>query len=89
MRYDELVANPRNSVRRIMNAVGHEVDLFHISGQDIVVNPQHIVSGNPNKMELGTITLREVKQKLPLVTQAITVLMTWPLYIYLGIKSGK
>jgi hypothetical protein len=59
LRYEDFVADPPASVRRILGMVGMEdAELPFVSGHDARTSPNHSVAGNPDRLRHGVITLR-------------------------------
>lgn len=61
VRYEALVASPREQVERIVATLDEEVrpqDLAFIANGHVELGPNHTVMGNPMRMDNGTIPLR-------------------------------
>jgi hypothetical protein len=59
LRYEDFVADPPATVRRILGMVGMEnADLPFVSGHEARTSPNHSVAGNPDRLRHGAITLR-------------------------------
>jgi len=59
LRYEDFVADPPGSVRRILAMVGMEDSaLPFVNGHEAHTSPNHSVAGNPDRLRHGTITLR-------------------------------
>jgi Sulfotransferase family len=59
LRYEDFVADPSSSVRRILAMVGMEdATLPFVSVNEARTSPNHSVAGNPDRLRHGQITLR-------------------------------
>ncbi|MBO0727796.1 MAG: sulfotransferase [Acidimicrobiaceae bacterium] len=60
VRYEDLVANPAATVARVAAMVGEPgPDLSFIDGQAVRLDVNHTVSGNPVRLQEGTLHIRE------------------------------
>jgi hypothetical protein len=60
VRYEDLVAQPRNVVDQILSFAGHTSDGAAFVGERTVsLQRSHTVAGNPNRLEAGHVELRE------------------------------
>jgi hypothetical protein len=58
LRYEDFTAHPREAVARILKFVGHEGALIPFTNERTVrLKQTHSVSGNPNRLNTGTITI--------------------------------
>lgn len=83
VRYEDLVADPRGTLTRILEAVGEGgADLPFVSGRAVELGVSHTVAGNPNRFKTGGIELRlddEWKGRMRLRDRALVTLLTLPL----------
>ena len=65
VRYEDLVADPKRTVERVLRFAGMETtaaDLSHIVADAVVLSPHHTVAGNPMRFQVGEIKLREDRE---------------------------
>jgi hypothetical protein len=89
VRYEDLVRDPDEFVRRVASATGEEDRIPALVGPDrtVVFGPNHIFDSNPDKFTAGPtrIALRdEWKQALPRRTRAAVTAATFPLLARYG-----
>ena len=60
MRYEDLVANPTESLKLILSMFGVDAsELSFLSGQTATLDrPGHAIAGNPMKFDSGKLTIR-------------------------------
>jgi len=58
IRYEDFVADPRESLRRILGLVGVTAELPLAGEREVRLGVSHTVSGNPNRFEIGAVELR-------------------------------
>jgi hypothetical protein len=88
LRYEDLVADPRGSLQRILSLVCEPCPVLPLEDEhSLNVNIQHTVYGNPNRFTTGKIQIREDhewetqmkrRHKIPVTA------LTWPLLIKYG-----
>jgi hypothetical protein len=85
LRYEDFVARPEASVRRIAGLVGEEpAALPFVSPAAARLGVTHSVSGNPNRFEMGAVQLRpdvEWVDRLGRSHRAVVTAVTWPLLL--------
>jgi sulfotransferase family protein len=85
LRYEDFVAEPQGSVRRIAALVGEEpAALPFVSPAAARLGVTHSVSGNPNRFETGAVQLRpdtEWVDRLARSHRALVTAVTWPLLL--------
>jgi hypothetical protein len=85
LRYEDFVARPEASVRRIAALVGEEpAALPFVSPAAARLGVTHSVSGNPNRFETGAVQLRpdvEWVDRLGRSHRALVTAVTWPLLL--------
>jgi hypothetical protein len=60
LRYEDLVRDPRGSVARVLALAGRAADENPVSPDGRAdLGPNHTVTGNPNRFERGSVSLRE------------------------------
>jgi hypothetical protein len=96
VRYEDLVASPRQVVDDILRFAGHRGDGAPFVGErTVALGRSHTVAGNPNRLEAGQIELREdqawttalARPKRALVTAVTTPLLgrfDYPLVVKQG-----
>jgi sulfotransferase family protein len=60
MRYEDFVAEPKESIQRILSHAGLSptVDLSFVRDHQVSLSPNHTVDGNPMRFSVGSIDLR-------------------------------
>jgi Sulfotransferase domain len=85
MRYEDLVANPRENLLRVASFVEPTVtesDLSFMRGDGAHLDISHTVMGNPMRLSTGPLKLRqdsEWKEKMTVAQQQMVTLVTAPL----------
>jgi hypothetical protein len=91
--YEALVASPTKEIARIATFLGEELstsDLAALGGDSVEVAENHMISGNPHRLERKQVTVRldeEWRRKMKPRDRRIVTLLTAPLalpYGYLG-----
>jgi hypothetical protein len=84
VRYEDLVAMPREALVRIAAFAGVDVDpvdLSFIEGRDVALGPNHTVEGNPMRIGARALVLRRDDKwthAMPLRERASVTLLTLP-----------
>jgi hypothetical protein len=82
--YEELVADPEGSLRRVTALAGLEVDRFEfVHGRTVELGGRHAIGGNPGRTRTGTIDLRldeGWRDELTTAEQAAVGAIGWPLW---------
>ena len=88
LRYEDLIANPKKELSRVMDELGFNItkkDLSFIKEDKTVKFKQfHTIWGNPMKFQKGPIKLKlddEWKTKMPWYKKAIVTALTFPLLL--------
>jgi hypothetical protein len=96
VRYEDLVAQPRDVVDRILNFAGHvNAGTPFVGERTVALERSHTVAGNPNRLESGHVELREDqawttamgRPRRALVTAVTTPLLArfdYPLVVKVG-----
>ena len=89
LRYEDFIAQPRESVRRIAGLVGEvNADLPFLSEHAVeITKANHSVFGNIVRFQRGRVELKvdeEWKKKMPKSQQMAAVVLTWPLLVKYG-----
>lgn len=89
LRYEDFVADPRSSVRRVLRLLGEEVPELPFTGPTTVrLGPTHSVAGNPGRLtNNGEVELRadsEWVQAMRPRDRTLVTAMTWPLLLRYG-----
>lgn len=83
VRYEDFVAAPRTTVESILRFAGEETStLPFISGNEVLLNITHTISGNPNRFHTGPETLQpdsEWKTKMKLSQKNLVTSLTFPM----------
>jgi sulfotransferase family protein len=85
VQYEQMVRQPRAEIERVMAAIDEPVgpeDLAFVRGDEVILNPNHTVMGNPARMRDGLTALRldeEWRTNLPPRQSGIVTALTWPL----------
>lgn len=83
MRYDDLVARPRECIRRILALTGEPVGRLEFLGAGAVtLRPGHSVAGNPVRLRSGVVPLRadvEWRTRMRARDRWLVTACTWPL----------
>jgi hypothetical protein len=82
LRYEDFVADPRESLERILGLVGVTAELPLAGEREVRLGVSHTVSGNPNRFDTGAVELRpdhEWISKMNLRDKALVTALTLPL----------
>ena len=82
LRYEDFVANPRESFGRILSLLGEEAEPPLAGEREVKLGVSHTVSGNPNRFETGAVALRrdeEWTQKMSDRDKKLVTALTFPL----------
>lgn len=95
LRYEDFAAEPRPRVDAILSFLGHGGPAPFLDDQTVLLGPNHIVSGNPNRFTTGEVTIRpddEWRRQMPAPKQRGVALAAFPLmvrYGYLGRRPRR
>jgi hypothetical protein len=82
LRYEDFVESPRSSVQDILRFLGEEDSESPFSSErGIALDESHIFSGNPDRFQSGTITIKSDegwKDDMSGFRQALVTSLTWP-----------
>jgi Sulfotransferase family len=87
LRYEDFVADPRESLKRILEFVGLTAELPLAGEREVRLGISHTVSGNPNRFETGAVELRpdrEWMDKMEPRHRALVTALTFPLLKHYG-----
>jgi hypothetical protein len=85
IRYEDLIENPKMFVEAIAAAVlGHPADCSFLQGNRAAVGVQHILAGNPDKLERSDFVIEKRDPVLPRTTDFLVSLLTFPLMLRYG-----
>jgi hypothetical protein len=88
LRYEDLIAAPETSVRRILSLVGApDASSPFVARREIEMRPNHTVSGNPNRFASGRLELKPDEAwrgSLARTDHAVATSMTFPLLLRYG-----
>ncbi|MGH8905241.1 MAG: sulfotransferase family protein [Egibacteraceae bacterium] len=83
LRYEDFAARPKEEVERILKFLGHEGEPTPFADERTVhLKTSHSVSGNPNRLDTGTVTISadaEWLARLERRDRALVTLVTLPL----------
>jgi hypothetical protein len=94
LRYEDFVAEPRESLKRILGLVGVTAELPLAGEREVRLGVSHTVSGNPNRFETGAVELRPDREWISEMNprdRALVTALTLPLlrrYGYPVIPKG-
>ena len=88
LRYEDFVAEPRKTIRRVLELVQEEhTSLPHVTEHEVKLGANHNIWGNPNRFQTGLVRLRSddewVYQMKP-YPKTLVALLTLPLLIRYG-----
>lgn len=92
VRYEDFVAEPRSTLRRLLRAVGEDREPTLAGEHKLWLGVDHTVAGNPNRFRRGDIELRldeEWKERMSRADQLTATAMTWPLLLRYGYLKGR
>ena len=88
MRYEDFVAAPAASLRRILDFVGEDVEALPFSDDNsFEMGTVHALAGNPSRFEEGPIEIRrdeEWRRRQSRGQRATVSMLTWPLLMRYG-----
>jgi Sulfotransferase family len=82
LRYEDFVAEPRESLKRILGLVGVTAELPLAGEREVRLGVSHTVSGNPNRFETGAVELRPDREWISEMSprdRALVTALTLPL----------
>jgi len=96
LRYEDLVADPRAGLRRILSAMGEDPSAAEpLARRRVELKENHTVAGNPIRFTRGPLEIRadaEWQALMPARQRALVTGLTWPLlwrYGFLGERRGR
>ena len=87
IRYEDLVANPAETVARLAARAGLSAPRLEGEGLTVELPVNHLVGGNPMRFQHGTVQIvedDEWKEKMPAGDRLLVTLLTWPLLLRYG-----
>jgi hypothetical protein len=88
LRYEDFVAQPRESVRQVVQMLGMaDVELPFTDASTVMLGPNHTVAGNPDRLRSGPVVIRTdagAAFKLRGRDQLLVTALTFPLLLRLG-----
>jgi hypothetical protein len=88
LRYEDFVDDPREAVRRIIDLVQERpAQLPFVTERQVDLSTNHTVSGNPNRLQTGTVELKPDQEWLSRMgrgDRTLVTALTWPLLIRYG-----
>ncbi len=94
VRYEDFVTDPRACLRSVLSFLQEDALETFVSDTTVRLGTDHILSGNPNRFDTGTVDIQpdmEWKDQMPHAKQAVIQVATAPFllrYGYLGIENG-
>lgn len=91
IRYEDFAVEPRECVDNIVSFLQEGGQTPFVDDHAVVLNPNHIVSGNPNRFTTGTVAISsddEWQRKMPRGSQRMIGLYTFPLMLRYGYIRG-
>jgi hypothetical protein len=82
LRYEDLVAEPRRTVERVLAIVGEPEGATFLEGRVVRLRPTHTVSGNPVRLHEGSLTIEpddEWRARMRPSRRRLVTLLTAPL----------
>jgi hypothetical protein len=90
VRYEDLARQPVSVLKRLARLIiGHDVPLDFIAGNTATVGVQHIVGGNPDKLEEGAITIGDRGWELTGGQRLAVTGLTFPLLFRYGYTARR
>jgi hypothetical protein len=89
MRYEDFVADPRSTVRSILELAGVPVDLSHVDADAVRLGVTHSCAGNPMRFVTGEIALRSDeawRHQQPRSQRRLVTALTAPLLYRYGYR---
>ncbi len=88
VRYEDFIADPAATLTAVLRMVGEPVASLPLTGpSSLVLQPNHMISGNPSRFATGSVQLKEDNEwrsrLLPPVRRRVE-LATWPLLLRYG-----
>lgn len=93
LRYEDLVASPREALKGVFEAVGIAPDLSCLTASNTArLEPSHLPSGNPGRFRTGEVPLvldDEWRRRLPSGSRRLVALMALPLLRAYGYADDR
>lgn len=89
IRYEEAVADPAGVLNRLRTAVEDPAEaaqdrLPFLDGAKATIGLQHLLAGNPDKMQGGEVMIRDRGWRLGAAHRSLVTIATWPLLLRYG-----
>lgn len=82
LRYEDFIADPAAGIGRIMRLIGEDPARNPVQGRSVTLNVNHTVTGNPDRLASGAITVRaqdvDWRAKLPRRSALLATLLSAP-----------
>jgi hypothetical protein len=92
VRYEDLVADPRATMRRIATFAGvADLELPFTAPDEVATVTVHAVAGNADRMRTGPLRISADdawQRQMPGRTRRLVTALTWPLAVHYGYRSG-
>ncbi|WP_336921895.1 sulfotransferase [Aquipuribacter sp. SD81] len=92
IRYEDLLARPREELQRVLSFAGFDVQpgsLSHLDATSVTMSTHHTVAGNPMRFRTGRVDLRpdtEWRERMPRLDRLVVELLTLPLRLWYGYR---
>lgn len=90
IRYEDFVAGPKRIVQQILEKLDYRATgLDFLTDQDVDLQPQHLISGNPSKFAVGKVPIRldnEWEIAMPTRSKELVTAFTWPFLLRYGYR---
>ena len=82
LRYEDFIADPAAGIDRILKLLGEDPARNPLQGRNVTLNVNHTVTGNPDRLASGSITVRasdvDWRSKLPRRSALVATLLSAP-----------
>jgi hypothetical protein len=82
LRYEDFIAEPAAGIERILRLLGIDPARNPVQGRSVTLNVNHTVTGNPDRLEGGSVTVRaqdvDWRNKLPRTSALAATLLSAP-----------
>jgi hypothetical protein len=95
VRYEDLVANPRRTLRAALDDLGFDAAsdrLDHVTEHGLVLGPSHGLAGNPSRFQHGEVRLRvddEWRTQMANRPRRVVTAIAWPQLLGYGYGPGR
>lgn len=90
LRYEDLVEDPQERLRQVLEAFELDTRLEHLEGNTLhLVEPDHLAAGNPSRFQRGCIDIRPDllwRSEMPAGSRRVVTALVWPLLLRYGYR---